>query len=459
MVEPPPSRPPSSSQIPPTPRPPDPPTVARDTVPDDISVTEDGPVSTEFHPETKAQVTRAARWLVLVLVVGFLVVWGFRLRDAHGLSSEARANAAAAPPVDVVIARQVSAGQPLVLPGQTAAWYESTIYARVSGYVRHWSADIGDHVKKGQVLADIETPELDAQLAAARAQLTASQSLLTARRAEREFARTTNDRWSGSPKGVVSDQERESKRADFDAASARLYAAEAQVTQDRSRVAQYAALAEFKKVRAPFDGTITQRRIDIGNLVTAGSTSSTTPLYQLTQGDPLRVFVDVPQSAAPELMRPGIPAQIRANGGVSTSTRTGKTARSAEAINPQARTMRVEVDLPNPNGDLLPGMYVTARFDLPARGSVVIPAAALIFRPQGPQVARVDARERVEFADVTIARDDGNVVELGSGVSPGDRLILNPSSQLALGQAVAARLDSDGGRGLSPAAAQRPTTR
>jgi RND family efflux transporter MFP subunit len=324
-----------------------------------------------------------------------------------------------------------------VLPGETAAWYETTIYARVNGYVAKWLVDIGDHVRKGQVLAVIETPELDAELQAARAQLKASQAQVGARQAEAQFSKTTNERWRDSPKGVVSDQERESKKADYESAEARLNAAVAQVALDKSKVDQDAALAEFKQVKAPFDGTITERKIDVGNLVAAGSGSTTTPLYRMAQTDPLRVFVDVPQSAAGDLMSAGVPAEIRATGAVG-GVFTGKTARSAESINAQARTMRVEVDMPNADHALVPGMYVNIAFKLPPRGLVEVPAAALIFRATGTQVARVGADDKIQFQDVTIARDNGSLVELASGAKPGDRLVLNISSQIAPGQTVAA---------------------
>jgi RND family efflux transporter MFP subunit len=225
--------------------------------------------------------------------------------------------------------------------------------------------DIGDHVKRGQVLATIETPELDAELAAARAQLKASQAQVAARQAEAAFSKTTNERWRDSPKGVVSDQEREAKKADYESAEARLYAASAQVALDKSRVDQYSALAEFKQVTAPFDGTITERKIDVGNLVTAGSSSTTTPLYRISQTDPLRIFVDVPQNAAGELMKTGVPAEIRATGAIG-GTFAGKITRSAQALNAQARTMRVEVDMPNADHALLPGMYVNVAFQAAA---------------------------------------------------------------------------------------------
>jgi RND family efflux transporter MFP subunit len=186
---------------------------------------------------------------------------------------------------------------------------------------------------------------------------------------------------------------------------------------------------------APFDGTITERKIDIGNLVTAGSASTTTPLYRIAQTDPLRVFVDVPQSSAGELMKAGVPAEIRSTGS-SGDVFTGTITRSAESINAQARTMRVEVDMPNASHALLPGTYVNVAFKLQPRGLVEVPAAALIFRPKATQVARVGANSKIDFLDVTIARDNGSLVELGSGVRPGDRLVLNISSQIAEGQSV-----------------------
>jgi RND family efflux transporter MFP subunit len=406
-----------------------------EALPDDTSRTEGGPVSIEYHPGTGRVLKIGTGLAAGALLFSFCVVMLIHLVDAHALKKEAAAAYSAAPNVDVITARAGTFGQDLVLPGQTAAWYETTIYARVSGYVAKWTVDIGDHVKKGQVLAIIETPELDAELGAARAQLKASEAQVSARQAEAEFSKSTNERWRDSPKGVVSDQERESKKADYESAIARLYAANAQVALDKSKVDQYTALAQFKQVTAPFDGTITERKIDIGNLVAAGSGSTTTPLYRMAQTDPLRVFVDVPQSSAVELMKPGVPAEIRATG-PSGGVFAGAITRSAESLNSQARTMRVEVDLPNANHTLLPGTYVSVAFKLQPGGLVEVPAAALIFRSQGAQVARVDANSKIEFRDVSIGRDNGSLVELSSGIKPGDRLVLNISSQIAQGQSV-----------------------
>src|ERR1700731_2324236 len=374
----------------------------RTELPDDTSRTEHTVVATDFEPGTGRTLKIGAGIAAAVLLLCFVVVKVIRLVDAHSLAKSANAAFTAPPPVDVITARPATVGQDLVLPGQTAAWYETTIYARVNGYVAKWLVDIGDHVKKGQLLATIETPELDAELRAARAQLKASEAQVGARKAEAEFSKTTNERWRDSPKGVVSEQEREAKKADYESARARLYAANAQVALDKSKVDQYSALTEFKLVKAPFDGTITERKIDVGNLVTAGSSTTTTPLYRMAQTDPLRIFVDVPQSAAGELMAVGVPAEIRATGAVG-GVFSGKTARSAQSINPQARTMRVEVDMPNANHALVPGMYVNIAFRLPPRGLVEVPAAALIFRATGTQVAHVEANGKIQFENVVIA--------------------------------------------------------
>jgi RND family efflux transporter MFP subunit len=404
--------------------------------PDDISRLESDRVSTAYEPGTGRRLKKVVIIAGVVLLVAFILVRVVRFSHDRGVAKAGELAYSAPPAVDTIIAHPVSEEAPLVLPGQTAAWYDSTIYARVNGYVANWTVDIGDHVHKNQVLATIETPDLDAELNAARAQLKASESQVVAREAEVQFAKTTNERWRDSPKGVVSEQERDAKKADYDTAEARLYAAKSQVALDQARVNQYAALSGYKKVTAPFDGIVTERRIDIGNLVTAGSTTNTTPLYHVSQSDPLRVFVDVPQNLAVDLMQTGTPAEVRSQD-ASGSAILGRIARSARAINVQARTMRVEVDVPNADQSLVPGMYVTVAFRRAPKGVVEVPAAALVFRAKGPEVARVDANRKVEFQKVTIARDEGNLVELGSGVRPGDRLILNISSQIAAGQAVA----------------------
>ncbi|MBV9725331.1 MAG: efflux RND transporter periplasmic adaptor subunit [Gammaproteobacteria bacterium] len=394
--------------------------------------------SARFDPHTGARLKRAAKIVAIVFAIAFVLVSADRLFKSHRIARATRDASSAPPQVEVIAAQPVGAQQHLQLPGYTAAWHASTIYARVDGYVAKWFVDIGDHVHTGQVLALIETPDLDAELAAARAQLRADAATVLVRKAETEFARTTYVRWRDSPKGVVSEQEREEKKAAYDSAVARQRSADADAALAQAKVDKYQAMTQFKKVTAPYDGVITVRDIDIGNLVTAGSTSSTTPLYVMTQNDPIRIFVDAPQSAADDLIAGNAPVQVETSAG-AVRDYSGKVARTAQALNPQARTLRVEVDISNPRDELVPGMYVKVGFALPPRGLVQVPAAALLFRASGPQVARVDSSGRISFRNVTIGRDDGSVVELSSGVAPGERLALNVSSQVMDGELVRAR--------------------
>jgi RND family efflux transporter MFP subunit len=373
--------------------------------------------------------------VAMLLAVGFVIAHEMRGRAATELEEVTKIDVATPPGVVAIRVEHSPTVAALTLPGETAAWYESTIYARVSGYVGHWFVDIGDHVGKNQVLATIETPELDAELAGAHARLKAAEAQVRVRQAQAAFARTTYDRWRNSPKGVVSDQEREAKKADYDSAVAQQNAAAAEVNVDQGEVDRLIALSAFKQVTAPYDGTITERRIDVGNLVTAGSTTSTTLLYRLSRDDPMRVFIDVPQGAATD-MSVGLPATVSTGGAASKQFR-GTIARTARAIDPHARTLRVEVDIPNKDSALVPGMYVQVAFQLKARGVVEVPASALIFRDQGPQVAVVGPGGIVRFRAVEIARDDGNLIEIGSGLEPGDRVVLNIGNQIVDGDKVA----------------------
>jgi RND family efflux transporter MFP subunit len=406
-------------------------------------------VSARFDPHTGERLKRGAIIAAIVLGVAFALVSIDRFIKARSVARATQQATSAAPLVDVITAKAVGAKQQLVLPGHTAAWHESTIFARVNGYVAKWFVDIGDRVHAGQVLALIETPDLDAELAAARAQLKAGQATVLVRKAETEFARTTYVRWRDSPKGVVSDQEREEKKAAYDSAVARQRSAEADAALAQAQVDKYQALTQFKKVTAPYDGAITVRDIDIGNLVTAGSTAATTPLYVMTQNDPIRIFVDAPQSAADDLLNSRAPVQVQTSAGVIREF-SGQVTRTSQALNPQARTLRVEVDVPNSKGEFVPGMYVKVGFELPPRGLVQVPAAALMFRASGPQVAVVDPKGRISFRSVTIGRDDGSVVELAAGVAAGDRVALNVSSQIGDGDLV--RVQPAGSTATAPMA-------
>jgi RND family efflux transporter MFP subunit len=398
--------------------------------------------------DNQRTIQRAGLAVAIVLLLAFLIVHFAKSYAARSLARETQAGAAALPAVDVVVVHAAPATGTLTLPGETAAWYESTIYARVSGYVAKWSVDIGDHVKAGQILATIDTPELDAELLAARAKLRVSQAQVKVKQADASFAASTYERWRDSPKGVVSEQEREDKKAGDASAEAQLEAARAQVSLDQADVDRLSAFEQFKRVTAPYAGTIVERRIDIGNLVTAGSATGTTSLYRMAQDDPIRIFVDVPQSAAPDLMKVGVAAKISTNASAE-QTITGTIARTSDAIDPRARTFRVELDIPNPERRLVAGLYVQVSFQLQDHGMSQVPAAALIFGPGGPKVAVVGRDGAVRFQAVTIGRDDGENVELSSGVSDGQRLVLNISNQITAGAKV--RVSGDEARGSSVA--------
>jgi RND family efflux transporter MFP subunit len=369
-----------------------------------------------------------------VLVVGFFFVNSQRRYKTNELAATTRAEMSVPPPVDVVSAKSSPLSRRLVLPGETAAWYDSKIYARVNGYVEQWLVDIGDHVNNGQTLALIETPELDAQLRAGRAKLSAAQADVNVKQANADFAKSTYERWRNSPKGVVSEQERESKKAASIGAESELIASKAQVSLDEADVDRLTSFTEFKKVKAPFEGTIVQRDIDIGDLVTAGSGSGISSLYRVARNEPMRVFVNVPQSAADDLLMGNARATVTVGGDASRHY-DGKVSRTSRAVNPQSRTLRAEVDIPNADSRLVPGMYVEVSFTLKNPIGVQVPAAALSFRPK-PQVAIIDDKNMVEFREVRIGVDDGDVVQIESGLKEGDKVVLNLNSQIVSGMKV-----------------------
>ncbi len=392
------------------------------------------PASTTYPLRTGARLKTAAAAVGIVLVLAFLIVHYIKGRDLASLEATAAASAERFPAVEVVKAEYAPPVQVLGLPGETRGWYSSLIYARVNGYLAKWFVDIGDRVKKDQILATIDTPDLDAQLEAAQAQKKAAEADVQVKEADARFAKTTYERWETSPRGVVSEQDREDKKARYDASAAQLNAARARVNLSQADVDRLGHLAQFKQVTAPFDGVITERRVDIGDLVTAGSTASTTPLFGVAQYDQIRVFADVPQRVSAELAV-GSTAQVLANE-YPNRTFDGTISRTSQAIDPHARTMRVEVDLRNEGLALVPGMYVQVRFQLKPTKFLQVPASAMLFRASGPQVALIDHDQRVKFQDVSIARDNGKVVEIASGLSEGDLVAVNISNQIANGQKV-----------------------
>ena len=396
---------------------------------------DDKELATRFSRGTGSRILCVVVAIGLALGLGFFFVHRQRTETEALLADATSQDMAQMPRVDAITLSPSAPTQSLSLPGETAAWDQTTIYARVNGYVAKWFVDIGDHVTAGQTLATIDTPELDAELLAAKAKLNASVAQVAVKQAQADFAKTTDDRWRESPKGVVSDQERESKKAGSAEAIAELNAARAQVALEQAEVDRLSALTRFKEVKAPFDGTIVQRHIDTGNLVTAGSTANTSSLYQLSQDDPIRIFVHAPQSLAAQLMAPGVTTVITSSDRSSLHLE-GKVARTSKSIDPMSRTLRVEIDIPNTDHALVAGMYVQVAFGLKGGSEIEVPAAALLFRSGGPQVAVIDKDGAVAFKDVTIANDNGNFVAIGSGLAIGDKAILNLSSQIAAGEKV-----------------------
>lgn len=387
-----------------------------------------------------AQARIGAVALLVTIALGAGIFFDYRSKNAERSGNAITEDATQMPTVSVFTIANHPENRSLKLPGETAAWNKADIYAGANGYISKWYADIGDNVKAGQVLAEIDAPDLDAELLAAKAKLHMSVAEVTVKRAQADFAASTFERWRDSPQGAVSDQDREAKKAESAEAAAELNSARAQLMVQQAEVDRLTALCSFKEVRAPFEGTIVQRQIDIGNLVTAGS-SNAHPLYQLSRNSPMRIYVHAPQSAAPQLMKPGAAALIKSSENSRLSIE-GKVTRTSKAINTEARTIRVEIDVPNTDSSLVPGMYVQAEFDLRVY-EIEVPAAALLYRSSGPQVAVIDQGGTVVFKDVTIASDDGNVVSIGSGIAMGETVALNLSSQIAAGQKVMIRSVKD----------------
>jgi RND family efflux transporter MFP subunit len=344
----------------------------------------------------------------------------------------------AVPSVAVVTPGRDGSSGVLELPGDISAWNEAPIYARVSGYLKQWNFDYGAHVKRGDVLATIETPDLDAQFAAAQADLVAARAKVNVAKASMEFAKTTYDRWRDSPKGVVSVQETESKKADYETTLASYDAAIAGVNSDIGVLDRLRALERFKDLVAPFDGIVTVRNTDIGDLINAGSGSgggSAPLLFKVADVHEMRVFVQVPQAMSAGVV-PGMTAELTLP---QYPERVFKAtvATTARAINPVSRTLLVELHADNPNGTLQPGTYAQVHFDLKPNPNVLtIPSTALIFQQAGMQVAVVGPDHRAELKAVTLGRNFGSDVEILKGLLPTDRVINSPPDSLTDGEVV-----------------------
>jgi RND family efflux transporter MFP subunit len=391
-------------------------------------------------PNEPAQPTsrplKGLRWLGLLALLAAIgvVAGGIMERRTQEKEVTKWTNEQAIPTVAVITPKTGPAEQSLVLPATIQAWYEAPINARVSGYLKTWYFDYGAHVKKGDVLATIDAPDLDAQLAAAQARLNSSLATVKVREAEKQFAESTYKRWRDSPAGVVSVQEQQSKQADFNTAVARLNAANADVQQDQGEVDRLAALEDFKKLVAPFDGIVTARETDIGALINAGS--GTGPeLFRVADIHKVRIYVQVPQQLSAGI-KPGLTAELTLPQ-YPDKTFKSTIATTSSAINPIARTLLVELHADNPDGLLQPGAYAQVTFQLPTNPDILrIPTSALLFREQGLQVATLGPGDKIELKSVKLGRNLGTDVEVVSGLSMSDRVVNSPSDSLAAGDAV-----------------------
>jgi RND family efflux transporter MFP subunit len=341
----------------------------------------------------------------------------------------------AVPTVATITPKQGVSGQQLVLPGDIEAWYEAPIYARVSGYLKDWSVDFGAHVQKGQLLADIDAPELDAQLAAAKAKLVSAQAQVKVRESERDFANTTYARWRDSPKGVVSEQEQESKKAEYNSAVARYNAALADANVDQSQVNQLTAFEDFKRIVAPFDGIVTARNTDVGALINAGSGGNGPQLFRVADVHEMRAFVQVPQEMSAKVHN-GLTADLVLPQ-YPDKTFKAVVATTSEAINKTSRTLLVELHADNLDRLLQPGTFAEVHFNLANNPSTIrIPTSALVFREDGVQVAVLGAGNKVELRPVKLGRNLGTEFEVLNGLTVSDTVINSPPDSLSSGDVV-----------------------
>lgn len=381
---------------------------------------EQGPV---VSPEQKRGLTRGI-WialLVVAIVIAVVVVIGILSRShaEHNLATET--NEAAIPTVSVVYPKPSNLSSEIALPGNTQGFVDTPIYARTSGYLKKWYFDIGSRVKKGQLIATIETPELDQQLMVAKSDLKSAQANL-------DLANITAARYQNLLKtNSVSKQETDVATGDAAARKAAVDAAE-------SNVHRLEQLQSFENIYAPYDGVITARNTDIGDLIQAGANSPPKELFHIASIGELRVFVSVPEAYAPSI-KTGDKATLTLDEYPGRQF-IGTIVRNSNAIDYATRTLNVEVDIPNPKGELLPGAYVFVHFKVPQHAaSLMLPANTLLFRAEGLQVGIV-RNNRVHLQSVTISRDAGATVEIGTGVTENDAVIIDPPDSIAEGQQV-----------------------
>jgi RND family efflux transporter MFP subunit len=359
--------------------------------------------------------------LILLIVALALGVWGeiSRVLARNALGKESAD--AGVITVTTVTASRNAAGEELVLPGTVQAYIEAPIYARTNGYLKTWYTDIGTRVTKGQLLAEIETPEVDQQYSQARADLATA-------RANESLSDSTNARWQGLlATESVSKQDADEKAGDDAAKKAAADSAAANLARLRE-------LESFKRVVAPFDGVVTARNTDIGALINAGQ-SAGTELFRIADTHKLRIYVQVPEAYAAQT-KPGIEAELR------FAEQPGKdyaatAVRTANALDPTLRTLQVELQLDNAKGEIFPGAYAEVHFKLPATAQALrLPSNTVLFRAAGLQVATVDAQNRIKLKSIVQGRDFGSSIEVLSGLDPGDAVVVNPPDSITDGAPV-----------------------
>jgi RND family efflux transporter MFP subunit len=358
---------------------------------------------------------------VFVVALGLGIRSGIQTRLTAGTVLKHETEEAAIPIVNVVSPKPGAPTEELVLPGNTLPFTDTPIYARTNGYLKKWYFDMGAHVKQGDLLADIETPEIDQQLRQASADLETAHANL-------HLAETTAERWQVLLKtDSVSKQETDEKLGD-------LRAKKAVVESQSSNVRRLQELKAFQKVYAPFDGIITARNTDLGALIDAGANSSARPLFRLAAIGTLRVYVAVPEVYSRAAL-PGSPAMLTLDEFPGRSF-AGKLVRTANAIDPASHTLLMEVSVDNPSGQLLPGAYVAVHLKLPKQiHSLIVPSNTLLFRSEGLSVGVVRDGKAV-LVPVKIGRDYGATVEIVAGLQPSDAVILDPSDSLTSGTPV-----------------------
>ncbi|HEX3799398.1 MAG TPA: efflux RND transporter periplasmic adaptor subunit [Verrucomicrobiae bacterium] len=357
---------------------------------------------------------KLGRWMIgIIILLLALVVAGLVPRWLHTQALAKETVELATPTVQVVSAAPGAAVSTLKLPAEVQAFVAAPIYARANGYVKHWYVDIGTAVEAGKLLADIDTPELDQQLTGARAELVQAQ-------AAESLAQITADRWTELMKtSSVSAQEDAEKQGD-------LKLKIAAVDTAKANVERLADLQSFSHVTAPFNGTITTRDIDVGDLIMPGK-----ELFRLAETSKLRVFVRVPQSATPGIAT-GVDAELTVPE-LPGRTFTAKVVRTAGAIDASSRTLLVELEVNNPKNEIFAGSYAEVSFpDVKQAPSLVLPANTLLFR-DAMQVGVVGANNKVELRNVGIGRDFGKTVEIVSGITAQDKIIINPVDSLTSG--------------------------